>query len=72
MENIELLSDILDKFEDGFLEIGNSARKCFLTEQHKKTNQITWVHDHELAGHSLLRKMSKNAKRDLVRQPNNK
>jgi hypothetical protein len=72
MENIELLSDILDKFEDGFLEAGSSARKCYLTEQHKAANQITWIHDHELAGHSLLRKMGKSAGRDLLRQPKEK
>lgn len=69
MENIELLSDILDKFEDGLLEAGSSARKVYLTEQHKKANQITWIHDHELAGHSLLRRMGMSAKRDLLRQP---
>lgn len=72
MENIELLSDLLDRFEEGTLIAENNAHKCYLTEQHKKANQITWVHDHELAGHSLLRRMGMSAKRDLLRQPDSK
>ena len=39
---------------------------------HKHKKIITWVHDHELRGHLLLKKMGKNASRDLLRQPNHK
>jgi proteasome lid subunit RPN8/RPN11 len=67
---IELLENILDKFDNGFLIPENNARKCYLTEKHRAQKIITWVHDHELAGHSLLRKMGKSAGRDLLRQPN--
>jgi hypothetical protein len=72
-EEIPMLSSILDDYENNIIEAGNSARKCYLNENHKKNKIITWVHDHELNGHLLLRKMSmSSARRDLLRQPQNK
>ena len=68
--NIELLTDILDKFDNGEFAPENNARKCYLTEKHKELAMVSWVHDHELAGHSLLRKMGKSSSKDLLRQPN--
>lgn len=66
--NIPLLSDLLDQFDAGTLEVGSSARKVYLTEQHQAKGLITWVHDTELRGHSLLRGMSKSsARRDLLK-----
>lgn len=71
--NILLLSDLLDQFDAGTLEVGSSARKVYLTEQHKAKGIITWIHDTELRGHSLLRSMSKSsARRDLLRQTKEK
>jgi hypothetical protein len=69
-DEIKLLETILDSFDDGSLIPENNAHKCYLTEKHRAQKIITWVHDHELAGHSLLRKMGKSAGRDLLRQPN--
>ena len=70
--NIPTLEEILNEFEAGTLETGGAARKCYLTELHKHKKIITWVHDHELRGHLLLKKMGKSASRDLLRQPNHK
>lgn len=73
MENkIQLLTDLLDDFQDGILEAGNSARKVYLTQEHQAKGIITWIHDHELRGHLLLRGMAKNANRDLLRQTKEK
>ena len=65
-EEIEMLTDILDKFENGELEVGSSTRKCYLCEEHKQKNIITWVHDHELRGHCTLRRIGKQGTRDLL------
>lgn len=69
---ILLLETLLDNFDNGSLIPENNAHRCYLTEQHKAKGIITWVHDHELRGHSLLRKMGKSAGRDLLRQPKDK
>jgi hypothetical protein len=70
MENeILLLTDLLDQFENGSIIPENNAHKCYLTELHQHKGIVTWVHDHELRGHSLLRKMGKSSGRDLLRQP---
>jgi hypothetical protein len=68
--DIELLTDILDQYDNGDLIPENNARKCYFTEKHRAEKVISWVHDHELAGHSLLRKMGKSMSKDLLRQPN--
>ena len=70
--NIPLLEEVLNQFENGDLIPENEARKVYLTEKHKATGVITWIHDHELRGHSLLRKMGKSAGRDLLRQTKEK
>lgn len=69
---IELLETLLDSFDNGSLIPENNARKCYLTQEHKAKGIITWIHDHELRGHSLLRKMGKSAGRDLLRQTKEK
>ena len=70
--NIPLLEEVLDQFDNGDLIPGNEARKVYLTQQHAAKGVVTWVHDHELRGHSLLRKMGKSAGRDLLRQTKEK
>jgi hypothetical protein len=69
---IPLLEEVLDQFENGDLIAENEARKVYLTQQHQAKGIITWIHDHELRGHSLLRKMGKSANRDLLRQTKEK
>ena len=63
---------MLDQYEDGTLEVGSSARKVYLTHEHQAKGIITWIHDHELRGHLLLRGMARNSKRDLLRQTKEK
>ena len=70
--NILLLEEVLDLYENGDLVPENEARKVYLTQQHQAKGIITWVHDHELRGHSLLRRMGKSAGRDLLRQTKEK
>jgi hypothetical protein len=70
--DILLLEEVLDLYENGDLVPENEARKVYLTQQHQAKGIITWVHDHELRGHSLLRKMGKSANRDLLRQTKEK
>ena len=70
--NIQLLTDLLDDFQNGTMEVGSSARKVYLTQEHQAKGIITWVHDHELRGHLLLRGMGKSAGRDLLRQTKEK
>lgn len=65
--NIQMLSDILDQYENGEIVPAGKARKCYLTEANKKKNIVTWVHDNELQNHALLRRMSStSARRDLL------
>lgn len=60
-EEIKLLDELLDDYENGLLELGSSARKCYLNKQEKKMNNPTWVHDDELKNFYTLRKLSKGA-----------
>ena len=69
---IPLLEEVLDQFDNGDLVPENEARKVYVTQHHQAKGPITWVHDHELRGHSLLRKMGKSANRDLLRQTKEK
>jgi len=71
--NIFLLTEILDQYEAGTLDMSEMARKCYLTEREKYLNKTVWVHNDELKGHSLLRKMGKGSGgRDLLRQTKEK
>lgn len=67
-ENVLMLEEILDQYEAGLIEPNSSARKCYMTELHKHHGHITWIHDDELRGHSLLRKMGKQQTRDIIKQ----
>lgn len=73
MEEIKLLNDLLDDYDNGLLELNGSARKYYLTEQHKAKGSLSWIHDDEIPGQSLLRKMSKSYMgRDVIRKPEGK
>ena len=65
--NIQTLEELLNDFEAGKIEIGNSARKYYMTEAHKYKNIVSWIHDHELKNQMLLKNMGKRSSRDLLR-----
>jgi len=71
-EYIPTLGELLDDYEQGKLDVSKRvARKCYMNELHKRQNIITWIHDDEMKGHSLLRGISKsNTHRDLLKNQN--
>ena len=71
--NIYTLSEILDMYADGTLDMTVSARKYYLTEKHKYLNQTSWIHNDELKNQVMLRDMSKGrGGRDLLRETKGK
>ena len=71
--NILTLSEILDKYIDGTLDMSVTARKYYLTEKHKYLNKIDWIHNDELKNQAMLRDMSKGrGGRDLLRETKGK
>jgi hypothetical protein len=64
---IFLLSEILDEYEAGTLDMTEMARKCYMSEKEKHFNRVSWVHNVELKNHALLRKMNSKDGRDLLR-----
>lgn len=68
MENkIPLLSEILDDFDRGTLDMKDAARKCYLSERERAVGRTTWIHNDELASQSLLRKMAGHNTKDLLK-----
>jgi len=70
--NIMLLTDILDAYEAGVLDMSEMARKCYLSEKEKFLNRTTWIHNDELKNQSLLRGMAKKGQKDLLKQTREK
>lgn len=70
--NILLLSEILDQYEAGTLDMTEMARKCYLSEREKHFNKSVWIHNDELKNQVLLRKIGKSGGRDLLRQTREK
>jgi hypothetical protein len=71
-DDIPLLAELLDQFEMGTLDMQERARKCYLSEKEKHFGRITWIHNDELKNQSILRGLSKNGGRDLLRQTREK
>jgi len=67
-----LLTDILDAYEAGVLDMSEMARKCYLSEKEKFLNRTTWIHNDELKNQSLLRGMAKKGQKDLLKQTREK
>jgi len=65
--NIPLLQEVIDNYENGILDTTQMARKCYLSERERAVNRVTWIHNDELKNHSLLRKMSGNNSRDVLK-----
>jgi hypothetical protein len=70
--NIPLLQEVLDQFDDGTLDMTQRARKCYMSEKEKHFGRVTWVHNDELKTHSLLRNMAKKGSKDLLKQTREK
>ena len=69
--NIPLLQDILNQYEAGTLDMSEMARKCYLSEKEKYLNRVTWIHNDELKNQCILRSISKNGNKDLLRNIKN-
>jgi hypothetical protein len=65
--NVQLLSEILDEYEAGTLDMEQIARKCYLSEREKVMGRVSWIHNDELKNQSLLRRMSKGSGRDFLK-----
>lgn len=65
--NIPLLQEILEQYQEGTLDMTQRARKCYLSEKEKFANRVSWVHNDELNNHIMLRQMSKHNAKDLLR-----
>ena len=70
--NIPTLTELLDQYEAGELDMTELARKVYLTEKEKHFNKVSWIHNDELKNQSVLRGMGKRAGRDLLRQTKEK
>ena len=70
--NIPLLQDLLDEYEEGTLDMSQKARKCYLSEKEKHFGRTSWVHNDELKNQCMLRGMSKNNAKDFLKQTREK
>jgi len=67
-EKILTLTEVLDEFEAGTLDMTQHARKYYINERDKAMNIVSWIHNVDLKNQSVLRGMSKqSARRDLLR-----
>ena len=69
--DIMTLAEILDAYEQGILDMTESARKYYITEKDKYFNKVSWIHNDELKNQVLLRGMAKTGGRDLLRELKN-
>jgi hypothetical protein len=65
LEVIKLLDEWLDDYEDGLIELGTSARKCYMNKDHEMMGITTWVHDDELKRYHVLRGLGKRVDRTV-------
>lgn len=65
--NIPLLQEILEQFQNGTLDMTQKARKCYMSEKEKYHGRVEWIHNDELEGHLLFRGMAKQNARDFVK-----
>ena len=69
--DIMTLAEILDAYEQGTLDMTESARKYYITEKDKYFNKVSWIHNDELKNQLILRGLSKQGARDLLRNTKN-
>jgi hypothetical protein len=67
-EKIPTLTEVLDEFDAGTLDMTQHARKYYINERDKAVDKVSWIHNIDLKNQSILRGMSKqSARRDLLR-----
>lgn len=65
--NIPLLSEILDNYLMGTLDMTQAARKCYLSQREKAAGRVTWIHNDELKGHAIFRKIAGDNMKDILK-----
>ena len=65
--NIPLLQQVLEQYQDGILDMSQKARKCYLSEKERAMGRVSWIHNDELLNHVMLRQMSKQNSRDFLK-----
>ena len=65
--NIPLLQEVLEQYQNGTLDMTQKARKCYMSEKEKHYGRTGWVHNDELESHIILRGMAKQNAKDLLR-----
>ena len=65
--NIPLLQEVLEQYQNGTLDMTQKARKCYMSEKEKYHGRIGFIHNDELEGQLILRGMAKQNARDLLR-----
>ena len=65
--NIPLLQEILDQYQNGTLDMTQKARKCYMSEKEKHFGRVEWIHNDNLESHIILRGMAKQNAKDLLR-----
>ncbi len=65
--NIPLLQEVLEDYQNGILDMTQKARKCYMSEKEKHHGRVVWIHNDELETHCLLRSMSKQNSRDFMK-----
>lgn len=69
--NIPLLQEVLEQYQNGTLDMTQRARKCYLSDKEKIVGRTTWVHNDELKNHIILKGMAKQNSKDFLKNKNN-
>ncbi len=65
--DIPLLQEVLEQYQNGTLDMTQKARKCYLSEKEKHFKRVEWIHNDNLEAHLILRGMAKQNAKDLLR-----
>jgi hypothetical protein len=65
--NIPLLQEVLEQYQNGTLDMTQKARKCYMSEKEKHFGRVEWIHNDNLEAHLILRGMAKQNAKDLLR-----
>jgi hypothetical protein len=67
-DEVPLLDVLLDLYMGGDLDLSIKARKCYLNEDHKRYDIITWMHNDELETQIKMRGMAKQNARVILKK----
>ena len=67
-DEVPLLDVLLDLYMGGDLDLSIKARKCYLNEDHKHYDIITWMHNDELETQIKMRGMAKQNARVILKK----